>query len=208
MEWFLCAYMIPSKRSLWIRGPWMESSLGTTRWALFKKIFCLNVALLLYYMYYSLVWCVLFIVYVWFVLSVFSSCFMLGFQMSGSFSFYIDFTNGASHYTQNIASTSWVIFSPMDELLSSVGIYLGLAMTIVVEYSVVIKLLWNPFHLASTIWLLTWTHSSLSRSWTMFTLSETWLFSNNIWGHTSLSIHLITSLIIMSQGNLTHWLIR
>ena len=54
---------------------------------------------------------------------------------------FIGFTNGASRHTQNITFVSWVICSPMGQLVTSGGTCLRLTTNNVVEYSVVIKLL-------------------------------------------------------------------
>ena len=62
-------------------------------------------------------------------------------QMSTFSSIHNGFVDSASHYTRNLASIPWVIYSPTDELLSSGGIYLGHATNNVVQYHVVIGLL-------------------------------------------------------------------
>ena len=56
---------------------------------------------------------------------------------------YIGFADGASHHTQNSASTAWVIYTPMDQVLSSGGICLRPSSNNFVDYSVVIELLWD-----------------------------------------------------------------
>ena len=38
---------------------------------------------------------------------------------------YFDFSDGASHYTWNLSSRAWVIYSPIGALVSSGGTYLG-----------------------------------------------------------------------------------
>ena len=58
-------------------------------------------------------------------------------------SIYIGFDDGASHHTQNSASTAWVIYTPMGRVLSSGGICLWPSLNNVAEYSVVIELLWD-----------------------------------------------------------------
>lgn len=70
-------------------------------------------------------------------------CFMLvSFTyMSSLPSSYISYEYGASHHTWNIASTSWVFYTPTSELLSSSGIFLGHTTNNVVEYTTVIELL-------------------------------------------------------------------
>lgn len=61
--------------------------------------------------------------------------------MSASFSIYTSFADEASHYTWIISFITWVIYLPMDELVSSRGIYLGPKINNIVEYSAVIELL-------------------------------------------------------------------
>lgn len=58
--------------------------------------------------------------------------------MEGTF---VGFTDGASHHTQNLASVSWVIYSPTSQLVVSGGAYLGPANNSVAEYNTVIELL-------------------------------------------------------------------
>ena len=53
----------------------------------------------------------------------------------------IGFTDGASHHTQHLASISWVIYTPMGQVLSSGGICLRPSSNNVAEYSAVIELL-------------------------------------------------------------------
>ena len=57
----------------------------------------------------------------------------------------IGFTNGASRHTCNLASAAWVIYSPSGQLVASRGACLGPASNNVVEYRVVIELLWDAF---------------------------------------------------------------
>ena len=54
---------------------------------------------------------------------------------------FIGFVDGASHHTQHSASTAWVIYTPMGQVLSSGGVFLRPSSNNVSEYSVVIKLL-------------------------------------------------------------------
>jgi ribonuclease HI len=54
---------------------------------------------------------------------------------------YVGFADGASHHTQNLASTAWVIYSSEGLLVSSGGVCLGPSTNNVVEYSIVIELL-------------------------------------------------------------------
>ena len=56
---------------------------------------------------------------------------------------YIGFADGASRHTQHSASTAWVIYTPMGQVLSSGGICLRPSSNNVVEYSVIIELLWD-----------------------------------------------------------------
>ena len=54
---------------------------------------------------------------------------------------YIGFADGASHHTQNSTSTSWVIYTPTGQVLSSGGVCLRPSSNNVAKYSVVIELL-------------------------------------------------------------------
>ena len=56
-------------------------------------------------------------------------------------SVYIGFIDGASCNTQNSASTAWVIYTPMGQVLSSGGICLQPSLNNVSKYSAVIELL-------------------------------------------------------------------
>ena len=73
--------------------------------------------------------------------------FVIGFhffwQMLIESSTYIGFTNGASHHTQHSSSTTWVIYTPMGQVLSSGGVCLWPSSNNVVEYSAIIELLQN-----------------------------------------------------------------
>ena len=62
-------------------------------------------------------------------------------QMSMEYSTYIGFMDGASRHTQHPTSTTWVIYTPMVQVLSSGGICLRPSSNNVVEYSVIIELL-------------------------------------------------------------------
>ena len=62
-------------------------------------------------------------------------------QMSMESSTYIGFMDGASRHTQHSASTAWVIYTPMGQVLSSGGVCLRTSSNNVAKYSVVIKLL-------------------------------------------------------------------
>ena len=54
---------------------------------------------------------------------------------------YLGYVDGASHGSQNIASITWVIFTPKNQVLSSGGSFLGPATNNVAEYSASIELL-------------------------------------------------------------------
>ena len=56
---------------------------------------------------------------------------------------YLGFTDGASRHTCNIASTAWVIYSPLGQPVAAGGACLGPASNNVAEYRVVIELLWD-----------------------------------------------------------------
>ena len=53
------------------------------------------------------------------------------------------FDDGASHHTCNMASATWVVFSPTRQLVAFGGACLGPTTNNVVEYSVVIEFLWD-----------------------------------------------------------------
>ena len=61
--------------------------------------------------------------------------------MSIGSSVYVGFVDGVSHHTQNSASATWVIYTPMGQVLSSGGVFLWPSSNNVEEYSVVIELL-------------------------------------------------------------------
>ena len=61
--------------------------------------------------------------------------------MSMESSVYIGFADGASHHTQNLASATWVIYTPTGQVLSSGGVCLRPSSNNVAEYSVVIEIL-------------------------------------------------------------------
>jgi ribonuclease HI len=54
---------------------------------------------------------------------------------------YIDFVDGASRSTQNLASTAWEIYAPTNELVSLRGVCLDRATNNIAKYSIVIELL-------------------------------------------------------------------
>ena len=61
-------------------------------------------------------------------------------------SIYIGYEDGASRHTRNLASTTWVIYLPSGQLLSSRGSCLGPATNNLAEYSAVIELLVDAIH--------------------------------------------------------------
>ena len=76
----------------------------------------------------------------WFVGFVFYTiCWLL--QMSSER--YLGFANGVSRHTCNLASATWVIYSPSRQLVSVGGACLGSASNNVAEYRAVIELLWD-----------------------------------------------------------------
>ena len=79
-------------------------------------------------MYTSLSVCVFYIIY-WL------------FQMSSER--FIDFVDGTSRHTCNLALAAWVIYSPSGQLVASRGACLGFFSNNVVEYRDVIDLLWD-----------------------------------------------------------------
>ena len=54
---------------------------------------------------------------------------------------FIGFADGAHRYTLNLASTTWVLYSPTSELVSSGGILLGPSTNNLAEYHAMIGLL-------------------------------------------------------------------
>ena len=56
---------------------------------------------------------------------------------------FIGFADSASCHTFNLASATWVIYSPSGQLVSSRGACLGLATNNVAKYRVVIEILWD-----------------------------------------------------------------
>lgn len=61
-------------------------------------------------------------------------------------SIYVGYADGASRHTGNIASTTWVIYLPLGQLLSYGGSCLGPATNNLAEYSAVIELLVDVIH--------------------------------------------------------------
>jgi ribonuclease HI len=56
-------------------------------------------------------------------------------------SYHIGYTDGASRWTQNLASAAWALYTPSHEMLHSSGICLGPATNNQSEYTVLIGLL-------------------------------------------------------------------
>ena len=56
---------------------------------------------------------------------------------------YVVYVDGYRFSTKDIASTTWVIFSPIDEQVISGAIYLGPTTNNIMEYIVVIELLFE-----------------------------------------------------------------
>jgi ribonuclease HI len=61
--------------------------------------------------------------------------------MLPSLAYHIGYADGASHWTQNIASAAWDIYTPSHEMLHSSDIFLGPATKNQAEYTTVIGLL-------------------------------------------------------------------
>jgi len=70
----------------------------------------------------------------------FLSCIVLDFHMSLSPLPYVGFVDGATRNTQNLASISWEMYTPTNELIIIHAICLGRATNNIVEYSAVIEL--------------------------------------------------------------------
>jgi ribonuclease HI len=60
--------------------------------------------------------------------------------------YHIGYTDGASHWTQNLASAAWAPYTPSHELLHSSGICLGSATNNQADYIVIIGLLIDAQH--------------------------------------------------------------
>ena len=54
---------------------------------------------------------------------------------------HIGFTNGTSRSTRNLASASWAIYAPTNELITLRGVCLDHATNNIAEYSIIIELL-------------------------------------------------------------------
>jgi ribonuclease HI len=61
--------------------------------------------------------------------------------MSSESEVFVGFVDGASQHTRRLASTTWVIFMPQGQFLSSGGICLGDTTNNVIEYNIVIEFL-------------------------------------------------------------------
>ena len=72
---------------------------------------------------------------------VFSQPYLYSPMFNGQITTYTSFADGANHYTLNLASTAWVLYSPTSDMVSSGGTYLGPATNNLAEYHVVIGLL-------------------------------------------------------------------
>ena len=60
--------------------------------------------------------------------------------------YHISYADGSSHWTQNLASTAWALYSPSHALLHSNGICLGSATNNQEEYTIIIGLLVEASH--------------------------------------------------------------
>jgi hypothetical protein len=58
--------------------------------------------------------------------------------------YHIGYADGASRWTQNLASTAWALYTPSHDMLHSSGICLGLATNNQAEYTAVIGLWTTP----------------------------------------------------------------
>ena len=62
-------------------------------------------------------------------------------MFNGQMTTFTRFKDGANRYTLNLASIAWVLYSPMDDLVSSGGVCLGPSTNYLTEYHAVIGLL-------------------------------------------------------------------
>ena len=74
----------------------------------------------------------------------------LNVQMSTFSSIHVGVADGASRYTWNLASASWVVYSATDLLLSLGRVYLGPTTNNVAEYHAIIELLTEAISLGFT----------------------------------------------------------
>ena len=72
-------------------------------------------------------------------------------QMSMESSTFIGFTDGASRHTQHSASTAWVIYTPMGQVLSSGGVCLWPSSNNVAEYSALLSFYGMTFYMAFSL---------------------------------------------------------
>ena len=56
---------------------------------------------------------------------------------------FVGFADGSTRHTCNLDSTAQIIYSPLRQLVSFGGAFLGLATNIVAEYMAVIEFLWD-----------------------------------------------------------------
>ena len=63
---------------------------------------------------------------------------------------FVGFADGASCHTCNLDSAAWVIYSPLGQLVASLGAWLGPGTNNVAGYRVVIELLWDSLSLGIT----------------------------------------------------------
>ena len=54
---------------------------------------------------------------------------------------FYSFADGTFHHTFNLASATWVLYSPAEDLVSSGAVCIGLATNNIAEYEAVISLL-------------------------------------------------------------------
>ena len=60
-----------------------------------------------------------------------------------SFEWFVGFADGTSRHTCNLASATWVIYSPSGQLVALGGACLGRASNNIIEYRAVIEILWD-----------------------------------------------------------------
>jgi ribonuclease HI len=60
--------------------------------------------------------------------------------------YHIGYADSASHWTQNLASAAWALYTPSHEMLHSSRICLGSTTNNQAEYTVIISLLANAQH--------------------------------------------------------------
>jgi ribonuclease HI len=60
--------------------------------------------------------------------------------------YHIGYADGANHWTQNLTSAAWALYTPSHEMLQSSSIYLGLTTNNQAEYTAVIGLLTDAQH--------------------------------------------------------------